>query len=122
MYRAVRFGVYACTLVLATCVLPQQLFADFVPGDGFLERFGGEKNIVVLQATDPEPAYAERMETIQVTSEHVGEQVSYSKLVASAKEMARKAKANIVKITEMRARSKANICDHIVATLYKAEN
>lgn len=117
MNRAVRFWVYMCTLLLATCAVPKELFADFPkPANIF-----GEKNIVVLQTTDPEPVYAERLETIQVVANQ-GEQVSYSKLVASAKEMAKKAKANIIKITAMKARSKANICDHITATLYKAEN
>jgi hypothetical protein len=122
MYRAVRFGVYVCTLALATCALPGQVFGDYTPADGIFDNIGAEKNIVVLNANDPEPVYAERLETIQLTSDKPDENVSYSKLLASAKEIAKKTKANIIKINEMKARSKANICDHIVATLYKAEN
>lgn len=113
MNRAVRLGVFACTLLVATCAASGKLFAN--PG------IFGEKNIVVLQANDPEPVYAERLETIQVAANQ-GEKVTYSRLVASAKEMAKKAKANIIKINAMKARSSANFCDHITATLYKAEN
>ncbi len=119
MYRVVRFGVFTYTLALMVSALPQVFFA---PAAYAADLFVDKRELVILQATDPEPVYAEKLETVELGKDMPADKTTYQTLLASVKEIARKSKANIVKINQQKARSKANICDHMVVTLYKAEN
>ncbi len=77
--------------------------------------------VVVLQPEDPFPTRATKIHTIEVGDEQAGD-CSYEELMSKAQQFALQSNANIIKITEMKARNKANIYDHLTATLYHAEN
>lgn len=126
MYRAVRSGV-VYTLMSMLSIAPKMLHADSktsvsdikVVTDAREENTG--ENIVVLQEADPVPATAVKRQTIKLSGSEIPVDPTYGKLLASAKEMAKKSDANIVKIDRLGVRNKANICDEMVATFYKAE-
>jgi hypothetical protein len=122
MYRAVRSGVLY-TLMSMLSIAPKMTYADSKPSAIDVREENAVEGIVVLQESDPVPATAVRKQTIKLSGSEIPvDDPTYGKLLASAKEMAKKSDANIVKIDKVGVKNKANICDEIVATLYKAEH
>jgi hypothetical protein len=75
-------------------------------------------DIVILQSTDPAPATAEKITTVELGASTTT--TSYFEIVAQAKAIAREYNANIVKIAEkLPARG---VTRPVKAILYKAEN
>lgn len=121
MYRVVRSGASLCAFILLSSI--HSSYADNATSTTEAAASPAAANsIVVLQTSDPEPASAVKLQTIRIGDDIPLESASYAKLIASAREIAKKENANIIKITEQKARNRANICDHITATLYKADN
>jgi len=115
----VMFGLKQFVPVFLMCVVPQFGSADSKSSTDNAESVSN--NIVILQPEDPFPAKASKITTIEIGDEKVGE-CSYNELLAKAQAFAKQSNANIIKITEMTARNKANIYDYLTATLYRADN
>lgn len=120
MNRATRLWVSVSALVLIGCAASKVLFADSRSAVNIQVSESDVANVVILQPEDPIPAGAQKMETIEISK--VETINSYSALMTSAKQMAAKSEANIVKINTIKAKNSANVYDYLSATLYKAEH
>ena len=116
----VKFWAKMFAPVLVVCLSSQFSIADNKATVEYTDR-PASNQVVVLLPEDPFPTKAKKVQTIEVGDEHAGD-CSYEDLMAKAQQFALQSNANIIKITEMKARNKANICDHLTATLYHAEN
>lgn len=120
MYSAVRSRVLTYALLSMISIAPKMLYADSKPSAA--DAGTTTDNIVILQVTDPEPASAVRIQTIKVGNDMPAAGVAYSRLLASAKEMAKRSDANIIKINKVNVYNGSSACDEMVATLYKASD
>ncbi len=118
MNRVTRFWVSIVTLVLIGCAVSKMLFADSRSSSNISmnEDFS---SMVVLQPDDPIPVGARKIQIIEVgKTETIN---SYSALMNSARQLAAKSDANIIKINTIKAKNSSNVYDYLSATLYKAE-
>lgn len=106
-------------LVLFIFIVPQYGFSHKITSDDgdFLS-----KSVVVLQVTDPLPKDAVKLSSLQIGGEKNAINGSYQELVKSARILAAKSDANIIKITQRTPRSATNKYDQLNITLYKAAN
>lgn len=117
--KKVMFGLKKFAPVFLLCAIPQLGSAD---GKSSLDNNESVVNqVIVLSPEDPFPSKAAKITTVEVGDVAAGE-CSYNELMAKVHACALQSNANIIKITGMKARNKANIYDYVTATLYKAEN
>jgi hypothetical protein len=117
--NSAKLGLKLLAPAFLMCVVPQFGSADNKPSVD-IDRAAMD-NVVILQPEDPYPARAAKITTIEIGDAKAGE-CSYNELLSKAQSAALQSNANIIKITEMKARNKANIYDYLTATLYKADN
>lgn len=114
-----RIGMYA--LIVCANLVPLFSFAHKIVTSGAeTEVVATEKGIVILQVADPIPNSAVKLNTAEISGDKNA--ASYKELLESARLLAMKSDANIIKITERSTRNKANIYDQLKVTFYKAEN